>query len=116
MEPKLASLRVHALRHKRILAVKLGASTNSVSYKSRYTRPMSATITFRPDEDAQRALDVLTADGTAVSTAVRIALIDAARARARQRLRTEAEALAGDADDRAEAAQVLKDMETLRAW
>ena len=77
---------------------------------------MSATITFRPDEDAQRALDVLTADGTAVSTAIRLALIDAARARAQNRLRSEAAALADDPDDRAEAAQILKDMETLRAW
>lgn len=77
---------------------------------------MPATITFRPDEDARRALDVLTADGTGVSTAVRSALIDAARVRARQRFRVEAEALAEDAADRAEAAQVLRDMETLRAW
>jgi hypothetical protein len=74
------------------------------------------TITFRPDEDAQRALDALTADGTAVSTAVRSALIDAARARARALLRAEAEELAADAADRAESAQVLRDMETLRAW
>jgi hypothetical protein len=74
------------------------------------------TITFRPDEDAQRALDALTADGTTVSTAVRSALIDAARAHARERLRAEATALADDAADRAEAAQVLRDMETLRAW
>jgi hypothetical protein len=77
---------------------------------------MAQTITFRPDEDAERALAVLTADGTAVSAVVRAALIDAARARARQRLRAEAEALAADAADRAEAAQVLRDMETLRAW
>lgn len=74
------------------------------------------TITFRPDEDAQRALDALTADGTAISTAVRSALIDAARVRAEQRLRAEAETLALDPQDRAEAAQVLRDMETLRAW
>jgi hypothetical protein len=45
-----------------------------------------------------------------------MALIDAARARAQQRLRAEAEALAADAGDRAEAGQVLRDMETLRAW
>lgn len=77
---------------------------------------MPTSITFRPDEDAQRALDVLTKDGTAVSTAVRRALIDAARARAQKRLRSEAEALAADPDDRAEAAQILHDMETLRAW
>ena len=77
---------------------------------------MADTITFRPDEDTQRALDVLTADGTAVSTVVRSALIDAARTRAQTRLRSEAEALAADPADRAEAAQVLRDLETLRAW
>jgi hypothetical protein len=74
------------------------------------------TITFRPDEDAQRALTALTADGTPVSTAVRSALIETARSRAQQRLRAEATELAADEADRAEAAQVLRDMETLRAW
>ncbi len=39
---------------------------------------MADTITFRLDEDA-RAPEVLTKDGTAVSTAVRSAPIDAAR-------------------------------------
>ncbi len=77
---------------------------------------MADTITFRPDEDAARALAVLTGDGTSVSTAVRTALIDAAAARARASLRAEAAALAGDEQDRAEAAQVLRDMESLRAW
>ena len=77
---------------------------------------MADTITFRPDEDALRALSVLTQDGTPVSTAVRAALIEAAGARAQQLLRAEAAALAADPADRAEAAQVLKDMETLRAW
>ena len=74
---------------------------------------MAETITFRPDEDARRALAVLTQDGTSVSTAVRAALIEAARTAAQDRLRSEAAALAAD---RAEAAQVLRDMETLRAW
>ena len=77
---------------------------------------MADTITFRPDEDALRALALLTRDGTPVSTAVRRALIDAAEARVQAELRTEAAALAADDDDRAEAAQVLRDMETLRAW
>ncbi|MBA3326813.1 MAG: hypothetical protein H0T43_00735 [Solirubrobacterales bacterium] len=77
---------------------------------------MSDTITFRPDKDAAQALAVLTRDGTPVSTAVRAALIDAARERARSALRAEAKALANDPQDRAEAAQVLRDMETLRAW
>ncbi len=51
-----------------------------------------------------------------MSTAVRAALIDAARNRARAQLRGEAEMLAADDEDRAEAARVLRDMETLRAW
>jgi hypothetical protein len=74
------------------------------------------TITFRPDDDARRALAVLTEGGAPVSAVVRAALIDAARAVAQQRLRAEAAGLATDEADRAEAAQVLKDMETLRAW
>ena len=77
---------------------------------------MAETITFRPDEDARRALAVLTQDGTSVSTAVRAALIDAAKRTAQDRLRAEAAALAADDTDRAESAQVLRDMETLRAW
>ena len=77
---------------------------------------MADTITFRPDEDASRALAVLTQDGTPVSAAVRRALIRAARAVAAERLRAEAVELAADEADRSEAAQVLRDMETLRAW
>lgn len=77
---------------------------------------MGHTITFRPDDDASRALAVLTRDGTAVSAAVRAALIEAARHRAGAALRAEAEALLADDADRAESAQVLRDMETLRAW
>lgn len=77
---------------------------------------MADTITFRPDEDARRALAVLTQDGTPVSTAVRAALIEAAKVAAQHRLQAEAAALAADDVDRAEAAQVLRDMETLRAW
>ena len=77
---------------------------------------MTQAITFRPDEDTERALAVLTADGTPVSAAVRTALIETARRRVDDRLHAEAVALAADEDDRAEAAAVLRDMETLRAW
>jgi hypothetical protein len=77
---------------------------------------MGDIITFRPDDDAVRALAVLTRDGTSVSSAVRAALIHAARDQARAAIRAEAEALAADEQDRAEAAQVLRDMESLRAW
>jgi hypothetical protein len=58
----------------------------------------------------------LTRDGTPVSAAVRAALIDAARRKAAASIHEEAEGLAADDADRAEAAQVLRDMETLRAW
>jgi len=71
-------------------------------------------ITFRPDEDTARALEVLTRDGTSISTAVRSALINAAGREARASVRAEAEALAADEQDRAEAMQVLRDLETLR--
>ena len=77
---------------------------------------MAATITFRPDDEARLALDELTADGTPVSRVVRDALVAAAARHAKARLRAEADALAGDEFDRAEAAEVLRDMETLRAW
>lgn len=77
---------------------------------------MAETITFRPDEDARRALVVLTRDGAAVSTVVRAALLEAAQTAVCRRLQAEAAALAADDVDRAEAAQVLRDMETLRAW
>ena len=87
-----------------------------VSYNPCYYLLVADTITFRPDEDAQRALAALTADGTSVSRAVRCALIDAANAQAARLLRAEATDLAADELDRAEAAQVLHDMETLRAW
>jgi hypothetical protein len=87
-----------------------------LSYKMSYTLAMADTITFRPDEDTSKALEVLTKDGTPVSAVVRTALIDAARRKASAAIRAEAEKLAEDESDRAEAMQVLRDMETLRAW
>lgn len=77
---------------------------------------MAATITFRPDDEARHALAELTADGTVVSTVVREALIGTAARHAKARLRAEAAALGADPDDRAEAAKVLRDLETSRAW
>ncbi|MGK5111371.1 MULTISPECIES: hypothetical protein [unclassified Geodermatophilus] len=74
------------------------------------------TTSFRPDEDASCALALLTQDGNPVSAAVRSALIRAARVVAGERRRAQAAELAADEADREEAAQVLRDMETLRAW
>lgn len=73
-------------------------------------------ITVRADEETQRAIDELTADGTTVSDAVRAALREAAMRHARQRLRDEVSSIAADPEDRREAAQVLRDMESLDAW
>lgn len=74
------------------------------------------TITFRPDEESERALAALTADGRSVSAAIRDALVHEARRLADVRLRAEAVALAADPEDAAEARRVLKDLEPLRAW
>ncbi len=94
----------------------MARANGRVSYIACYIGAMPETITFRPDDDTLRALAVLTKDGTTVSNALRSALIDAARLRAQDKLRTESAALAANEQDRAEAAQVLRDMETLRAW
>lgn len=77
---------------------------------------MTRTITIRPDDATEKALAALTRDGSSVSAVVRSALLEAARRRADESLRAEAQALADDPHDVAEAAQVLNDMETLRAW
>jgi len=77
---------------------------------------MADTVTFRTDEDAARALALLTRDGSSVSTVVRAALVKAAADAAREQLRAEAAGLTADPADRAEAADVLRDMDTLRAW
>jgi hypothetical protein len=47
---------------------------------------------------------------------IRDAILAAWRQRHEEQLRAEAEAIAADADDRAEARSVLADMESLRAW
>ncbi|TFC44711.1 hypothetical protein E3T26_14000 [Cryobacterium sp. TMT1-21] len=75
-----------------------------------------AVINFRTDERAQRALDELTADGSTVSTAIRQALVDAARLRRREKMRYESAALLEDDADRAESRAVLAEMDDLRAW
>jgi hypothetical protein len=80
------------------------------------TSRLAETITFRPGEDARRALAVLTQDGTSVSTAVRAALIEAAKTAAQDRLRAEAAALAPTTPTVPRRLQVLRDMETLRTW
>ena len=68
---------------------------------------MAAPITFRPDSEVERALARLTSDGTSISSAVRQAIVDAARRHTEDSRRAEAAALVTDPVDRAEAAQGL---------
>ncbi|CAN5858436.1 hypothetical protein BH23ACT8_BH23ACT8_21560 [soil metagenome] len=75
---------------------------------------MSEMISVRLDEDAKRALAQLEAAGMTRSDAVRAGLVAAAE-RDRRLLAAEADALAEDPEDRAEAAALAEMMEDLRA-
>ncbi|MEI6624615.1 MAG: hypothetical protein WCP28_22225 [Actinomycetes bacterium] len=74
------------------------------------------TIAFRPDEETERALEILTRGGSSNSAAIRSAVIQAARRQANEELLAESCAVANDEADRQEARRVLADMEDLRAW
>jgi hypothetical protein len=72
-------------------------------------------VSVRLDDDALRALARLEASGLTRSQAIRDALIETADRRQRAAaLRAEAAAIAGDADDQREMAEVARDMEDLR--
>jgi len=75
-----------------------------------------STITVRTDAEVEAALESLTKDGLSRSQAVRLAVLEAARARIRAELEAEARALAADPEDLAEARAVQADLEPLRAW
>jgi len=75
-----------------------------------------ATITFRTDPEVDAALAALVSEGRDRSRVIRDVIVEAARRERAERLRAEAEALANDAVDRAEARAVLEDLESLRAW
>ena len=75
-----------------------------------------STITFRADEDVDRALADLTSGDRDRSQVIREAILSAWRTRRDEQLRAEAEAVAADPEDRAEARAVLADMDSLRAW
>jgi predicted transcriptional regulator len=74
------------------------------------------TITFRADDDVDAALADLTSGDRDRSQVIREAILAAWHLRQAERLRAEAEAVAADPDDVAEARSVLADMESLRAW
>lgn len=69
-------------------------------------------VNFRTDPETDRALAILTADGTDKSSAIRQAVIVASREARLARLRKESAALAADPDDRAEMQAVMADMES----
>lgn len=71
-------------------------------------------VNFRTDEEAQRALDELTSDGTSVSAAIRQALLDSVVMRKRARMRRESLEIVDDEADRAESRAILAHMEGLR--
>lgn len=75
-----------------------------------------ATITFRTDHEVDEALRALAAERGDRSQAIREAILTTWRLRQAELLREEAEALADDPEDRAEARAVLSDMESVRAW
>ncbi len=72
-------------------------------------------ISIRLDEEAEKALRLLTRSGRTQSEAVREALIEAAERHRPRALAEEAERLAADPEDRAEMAEVAALMESLRA-
>jgi Arc/MetJ-type ribon-helix-helix transcriptional regulator len=72
-------------------------------------------ISIRLDAEAEEALQELTASGTSRSAAVRAAVIETAGRHRRRSVAEEAAALAVDATDRAEIADVRELMESLRA-
>ena len=75
-----------------------------------------STITFRADDEVDRALAELSSTGRDRSQVIREAILAAWRVRHEEQLRAEAGAVAADEADRAEARAVLADMESLRAW
>jgi hypothetical protein len=76
---------------------------------------MTSIVTFRADSVLEAALESLMADGRDRTAVIREAVLAAARARADAALRREARTLADDDQDRAEAAEILSVMETVRA-
>lgn len=76
---------------------------------------MERAISVRLDDDAQQALDALTASGRRRSDVIREALVELARSRDRSNLAAEAERLNADRTDRAEKARIARLMDALRA-
>jgi Arc/MetJ-type ribon-helix-helix transcriptional regulator len=76
---------------------------------------MDRAISVRLDDEAQRALDALTASGRRQSEVIREALVELARKSGRAGLTAEVERLRADPEDRAEKARIAQLMDALRA-
>jgi len=77
---------------------------------------MARTVQARLDERSEQDPALLRSEGHSDSAAIRLALHEAAESRRRRSaLRLEAEAAATDADDRAEAVRVRREMDTIAA-
>jgi metal-responsive CopG/Arc/MetJ family transcriptional regulator len=72
-------------------------------------------ISFRSDDETDKALAVLIADGSGRSEAIRRALRAEARRQRQERIRRDALRLASDPDDIAEMRAVNEDMDAVRA-
>lgn len=75
-----------------------------------------STITFRADADVDHALSELTSSDGDRSQVIRDAIMTVWRIKRDNELRAEAEAVAADPKDVAEARAALSDLEPLRAW
>ena len=73
-------------------------------------------MNVRINGESERALRVLTADGTSTSVAVRQALIDAVRFRRREQMRREALESMNDPEEQLTLKRAMTEWEDLRAW
>ncbi|MDQ3384059.1 MAG: hypothetical protein M3519_09800 [Actinomycetota bacterium] len=73
-------------------------------------------MNVRINGESERALRVLTADGTSTSVAVRQALIDAVRFRRREQMRREALESMNDPEEQLILKRAMTEWEDLRAW
>jgi hypothetical protein len=76
---------------------------------------MARTVQARLDDRSERDLALLRNAGRSDSEAIRVALHEAADARRKSALRLEAEAVAADPDDVAEALSVRREMDAIAA-
>lgn len=75
-----------------------------------------ATLTVRTDEQTERALRDLTADGTSQSEVIRQAIHQAWRERQYAQMEAESKRLLADPHEQAEIRALREDMDALSAW